>query len=56
VVAEGVEELEQLDILTQMDCDSFQGHFFSRALPPGEVPGIVEALGRIRPDVQSSGR
>ena len=56
VVAEGVECLQQLDILTQMECDSFQGYFFSRALPAGEVPAIVEALSRIRPDAQSSGQ
>jgi diguanylate cyclase (GGDEF)-like protein/PAS domain S-box-containing protein len=56
VVAEGVENLDQLDILTQMDCDCFQGHFFSRALPAAEVPAIVDALGRIRPGAQSSGQ
>jgi diguanylate cyclase (GGDEF)-like protein len=56
VVAEGVENLEQLDVLTQMHCDSFQGHFFSRALPAAEVPPIVEALAGVRPDAQSSGR
>ncbi|WP_376696403.1 putative bifunctional diguanylate cyclase/phosphodiesterase [Wenzhouxiangella sp. EGI_FJ10305] len=56
VVAEGVEKIEQLDILTQLECDSFQGYFFSRALPPGEVPGVVDALGGFRPDAQSSGQ
>ncbi len=56
VVAEGVERLEQLDILTQMECDCFQGYFFSRALPAREVPAIVDALSRIRPDAQSSGQ
>lgn len=56
VVAEGVEDIEQLDILSQLECDSFQGYFFSRALPPEEVPAIVDALDRIRPDAQSSGR
>jgi len=56
VVAEGVENLEQLDILTRMECDSFQGHFFSRALPASDVPAIVTALARIRPDAQSSGQ
>ncbi len=30
VVAEGVEDKEQLDILTSMDCDQYQGYFFSR--------------------------
>ena len=30
VVAEGVEDKEQLDILTSLDCDQYQGYFFSR--------------------------
>lgn len=54
VVAEGVETLEQLDILTHMDCDAFQGYFFSRALPATEVPGITGVLDEIRPGSRSS--
>lgn len=54
VVAEGVETLEQLDILTRLECDSFQGHFFSPAVAGEEVPEIVAALDRIRPGVRSS--
>jgi EAL domain-containing protein (putative c-di-GMP-specific phosphodiesterase class I) len=54
VVAEGVENLEQLDILSQLECDCFQGYFFSQALAADEVPAIVDALGRIRPEAQSS--
>jgi len=49
VVAEGVETVEQLDILTAMNCDSFQGRFFSSALPAGEVPEIARALRQVRP-------
>ena len=30
VVAEGVEKKEQLDIITSLDCDEYQGNFFSR--------------------------
>jgi len=55
VVAEGVENLDQLDILTQMECDCFQGYFFSPAVPAQDVLPIVEALARIRPEAQSSG-
>jgi EAL domain-containing protein (putative c-di-GMP-specific phosphodiesterase class I) len=33
VVAEGVEDENTLDILAQYECDSAQGHLFSRALP-----------------------
>lgn len=37
VVAEGVENQEQLDLLTTLNCDQYQGYFFSR-------PVRVEAL------------
>jgi EAL domain-containing protein (putative c-di-GMP-specific phosphodiesterase class I)/PleD family two-component response regulator len=36
VVAEGVEELDQLDYLRARECDEIQGYFFSKPLPPSE--------------------
>ena len=33
VVAEGVETVEQRDILRRFGCDSYQGHLFCKALP-----------------------
>ncbi|MGN0073065.1 MAG: EAL domain-containing protein [Coriobacteriales bacterium] len=36
VVAEGVETREQLDKLSQIDCDIVQGYYFSRPLPQDE--------------------
>ena len=33
VVAEGVETIEQRDILRRFGCDSYQGHLFCKALP-----------------------
>lgn len=36
VVAEGVEQQAQLDFLTALGCDQFQGYLFSRPLPPEE--------------------
>ncbi|MDJ0911490.1 MAG: EAL domain-containing protein [Woeseiaceae bacterium] len=38
IVAEGVEDLEQVQILQGLDCDLVQGYFFSRPIPPTEVP------------------
>jgi EAL domain-containing protein (putative c-di-GMP-specific phosphodiesterase class I) len=34
VIAEGVETTEQRDFLRSVDCDYFQGYFYSRPLPP----------------------
>lgn len=36
VVAEGVETLEQLDLLTHLACDTIQGYYLSQPLPAGE--------------------
>ena len=41
VVAEGVEIEEQETLLKEMGCDFAQGFFFSRPLPPEEVPGFL---------------
>jgi len=34
VIAEGVETAEQLDLLTHMGCDAFQGYYLGRPQPP----------------------
>ncbi|MBF0470185.1 MAG: EAL domain-containing protein [Gammaproteobacteria bacterium] len=36
LVAEGVEELDQLQLLQQLECDFIQGYYFSRPLPAAE--------------------
>ena len=36
VVAEGVEREEQYRVLRDLDCDEFQGFYFSKPLPPEE--------------------
>jgi diguanylate cyclase (GGDEF)-like protein/PAS domain S-box-containing protein len=36
-VAEGVETLEQLSTLSKLSCESAQGYFFSKPLPPEKV-------------------
>jgi EAL domain-containing protein (putative c-di-GMP-specific phosphodiesterase class I) len=37
VVAEGVETLEQLDLLRGFDCDQVQGYLISKPLPLAEL-------------------
>jgi len=36
VVAEGVEREDQYRVLRDLECDEYQGYFFSRPLPPAE--------------------
>ncbi|MBQ9515333.1 MAG: EAL domain-containing protein [Ruminococcus sp.] len=41
VVAEGVEEREQLDALKQMGCELVQGYYFSPPLPAGRFEELI---------------
>jgi EAL domain-containing protein (putative c-di-GMP-specific phosphodiesterase class I) len=45
--AEGVETLEQLNMLRKERCTEVQGYFFSRPRPAGEVPLLIEKLQQI---------
>tara|TARA_R100001377_G_scaffold37652_3_gene20951 strand:+ start:3579 stop:4799 length:1221 start_codon:yes stop_codon:yes gene_type:complete len=42
IVAEGVEELEEAQLLTQLNCDAAQGYYFSRPLPETALFGLLE--------------
>ena len=41
VVAEGVETIEQFELLRSMNCDAVQGFFFSRPLPASDLETII---------------
>lgn len=44
VVAEGVENLDQANLLIKMDCDFLQGWYFSKAKPVDILPSILEEI------------
>ena len=45
VLAEGVETLEQRDILEDMNCDEVQGFLYARPLAPAELRPFFERQG-----------
>jgi EAL domain-containing protein (putative c-di-GMP-specific phosphodiesterase class I) len=48
VVAEGVETIEQLDVLTQLGCAHAQGYFISRPVPADAMRDTMSALAEMR--------
>lgn len=46
VVAEGVETEAQLAFLREQGCDEYQGYYFSRPLPAGELHDKLSAMAR----------
>ena len=44
VVAEGVEDSSELELLRELECDLVQGFFLSEALPPAELMSFLESL------------
>jgi diguanylate cyclase (GGDEF)-like protein len=43
VVAEGVENLEQLQFLQELGCPYIQGYYFSKPLEPDQIPLLVKS-------------
>ena len=41
VVAEGVEQIQQLELLQRLNCDQVQGYWFSRPLKPEDVTQLL---------------
>ncbi|HIJ59435.1 MAG TPA: EAL domain-containing protein [Nitrospirae bacterium] len=44
VIAEGVEHLEQMEFLRNLNCDELQGYLFSKPLPSGEFAKLYAAM------------
>lgn len=44
VLAEGVETLEQLDLLNALGCDGYQGFFYSKPVPVAEMECLLQEL------------
>lgn len=42
IVAEGVEDKEQLSILTDLNCDYIQGYYFSKPIPQDEIMSFIQ--------------
>ncbi len=42
VIAEGVETLQELELLKEMDCDYIQGYYISRPVPKEEIPALLK--------------
>jgi len=48
VIAEGVETRAQVEALTALKCDQFQGYFFSRPIGAAEVQSLIESESTVR--------
>lgn len=42
VLAEGVETEAQLAFLAKQECDLYQGYYRGRAVPPEEIPALLQ--------------
>lgn len=44
LVLEGVETVDQCDLLSSLGCEIAQGYFYSRPMPAGQVPEFLERM------------
>ncbi|HEU4603758.1 MAG TPA: EAL domain-containing protein [Steroidobacteraceae bacterium] len=50
VVAEGVETLDQLNFLTELGCDQYQGFYCSPAVPPNDFVALIQRIRAGKPE------
>jgi EAL domain-containing protein (putative c-di-GMP-specific phosphodiesterase class I) len=43
VIAEGVEEADQVKVLNAIGCDIIQGYYFSKPVPALQIPDLAQA-------------
>ena len=55
VIAEGIEHPRHVDCLRDLGCESGQGYYFARPLPPSEVESLLAATSTGRSAVADSG-
>ena len=51
VIAEGVETLDQLDFLSSLDCEDFQGYLFSKPVPADEAEKCFAGFAKAQPQL-----
>lgn len=54
VTADGVETVEQVDLLRHMKCDLLQGWYFSKACAVGRLSEVLQTMPKIGPARQGS--
>ncbi|MFZ0075438.1 MAG: EAL domain-containing protein, partial [Exiguobacterium undae] len=42
VIAEGVETLEQVNVLNRLECSRMQGYYFGRPMPHEQIPALYQ--------------
>jgi EAL domain-containing protein (putative c-di-GMP-specific phosphodiesterase class I) len=52
VIAEGVETMEQLDFLSSLNCEDFQGYLFSKPVPADEAEKCFGGFTRTQAQLQ----